>query len=609
MVRFDCEEEPTSRPVATAEISMNHFPTRQAQLSRFVFSGMLFSLCMLPGWAEEVRQNEAVSNSGSSGGLIRSKRPDRGSYRPPVLSARPTAPDVETERETPRRRDRFAAKRTMGSAAGLQPDGKRDSGTLSQLPEPVVLDELSVAATAEPIELRAGSTEQAKAHARIALASHEQPVATTFRQSPDQVQPIVSHDTAQCSCESCQQGSVVSPAYVEPSLLPPAETVWEGTSLACDAAPCGTTGCDSIGCNECGRFGLLSKRWFGSIELLLMFRKGDLLPPLATTGDVADESAAGELGQDRTVIIAGQHNVFDDLNAGGRLTIGSWLDGFKDRSIVGRGWFSGEATYGFVANQDSHPVLTRPFFNVSDGQTAAQGTQVIAFPDRASGELRIAAESNVSGADVSMRQLWYKRYGATVDLLYGYQYMRMDESLAIASRSTSINDDFAPVGAVIAVRDAFDVQNDFHGGQFGVASHYREGPWSFSSLVKIGFGSVRREATLSGSTSTSIDGNNASNDNGLLVRSTNSGTHSSDTFGWVPELDFTLGWQQFPAFDVTVGYHFVAMTDALQVSGAIDPELAVNLSDSPVNSQNPAFQFEHDTFYVHGIHFGLSYIY
>ena len=162
---------------------------------------------------------------------------------------------------------------------------------------------------------------------------------------------------------------------------------------------------------------------------------------------------------------------------------------------------------------------------------------------------------------------------------------------------------------MIAISDQFDVQNDFHGGQFGVATHYREGCWTFSSLAKVGFGSVRRRVSLTGNTLTSIDGNNATDTNGLLVRSTNSGTRTDDTFGWVPELDFTLGYQRFPSFDVTFGYHIIAMTDALQVSGVIDPDLATNLADPPVGAQRPSPQLRDGTFYVQGLHFGISYIY
>ena len=194
-------------------------------------------------------------------------------------------------------------------------------------------------------------------------------------------------------------------------------------------------------------------------------------------------------------------------------------------------------------------------------------------------------------------------------MLYGYQYLGLDENLAIGSTSTSLDEDFAPLGSVINVFDSFDIENEFHAAQWGVASAYREGCWSFRSLMKIAFGSLRRSGNLFGQTTTSVDAATAVDPNGLLVRGTNQGQRSDSTFAFSPELDITLGWQRYPCFDLTFGYHFVALTDALQVSGAIDQELAVNLADPPLENQRPSAAFRYDTYYVQGIHFGLQYIY
>lgn len=541
-----------------------------------------FRSCFVPICTIALSINSLVSinslavGADVAGQRMRSKRPDRGTYQPPVLDVsklRPVTIDaIEPD----------GGQRTeigLVDAPLIDPRRQVDAPSQpEQLPPPVVRSEPSNPSDA----------------AAVKQASYN---GAADRVAVDQAH---QHSVATCSCESCSAGVVNGPMHFQQPVF----------DQSCDASPyfsgdggsmcCDGSGCDSIGCGNCGRISPLGKRLFGSIELMLMFRKGDLLPPLASDGALDEPGVS---------TFAGGETVFKDMTAGGRLTIGSWLDNYKDRSLVGRGWFAGEKDYGFSANQDSHPVLTRPFFNVTDGVTPAQDTQVIATPGRANGELHISGSSNVYGADISVRQLWHKQHGATVDLLYGYQYMRVEESLAIASRSTSLNDDFAPVGSVIAVRDSFDVQNDFNGGQIGIASHYREGCWSFSSLAKMGFGSIRRKAALQGNTLTSIDGNNASSPDGLLVRSTNSGSTSDNTFAWAPELDLTLGWQRFPSFDVTFGYHLMAVTDALQVAGTIDPELASNLANPPTGAQRPSRTFNYETFYVHGIHFGLAYIY
>ena len=518
--------------------------------------------------------------------LIRSKVPDRGTYQSPVL------------REGKNRQLRV-------TEAPVDPNdqetGNLVDAPLMSPPKKSDADEGDARAERMPPPILLSQPQETSPHDTVRTVSYEH--GTPHHNDA----PAESIQT--CSCESCRTTAVFTPMTVVGSPL---------FDSSCDSLPhdvhggtgfCTAPGCDSIGCTGCGRMNLSLKRWFGSAELLLMFRSGDQLPPLVTTGPATDPDTTGQLDQPDTVVLAGGKTVLKDITAGGRLTIGAWLDSCKDRSLVARGWFAGEKSYGFAGSQDTHNVLARPFFNVTDGEVPADDTQLIVFPDRAGGTVSVNADSNVYGADLSIRQLAYKNMGATIDLLYGYQYMGMDESMLIGTRSTSLDDDFAPVGSVLAVADSFDIRNDFHGAQLGIASHVRQGCWSFSSLTKIGFGGIRRKSVLRGVTNTSIDGNNATDPNGLLVRSTNSGTNNDDTFGWVPELDLTIGWQRFPSFDVTCGYHLVVMTDALQLSGAIDPQLASNLAQNPVGQQRPSPVFRHGTFYVQGIHFGINYIY
>ena len=341
---------------------------------------------------------------------------------------------------------------------------------------------------------------------------------------------------------------------------------------------------------------------------MMMWRKGDRLPPLITTGPTtADPDDAGELGQDGTQILVGDERVFRDLTAGGRFALGYWLDARQCQGLVGRFWFAGQETTGFNANQDQIPVLARPFLDVSDGQVPAQNTLLIAFPTEpqpTEGAIHLRGKSDVYGADLSIRQFIHGGLGVTLDLIYGYQFMRLRESLSISSTTEETD------GTAISVDDSFKTTSDFHGGQVGLATRYRERCWSFNAMLKFGFGSLRRTADRNGSTTTR-SGSDTFTDpiNGLLVRSTNAGKHTDNTFAWIPEFDASLGYQISRHFDATVGYHIIAMTDSLQVSGAIDPDLAVNFATPPLGQQRPTPALRYDTFYVQGIHFGLQCIY
>lgn len=370
-------------------------------------------------------------------------------------------------------------------------------------------------------------------------------------------------------------------------------------SMGCDGAWCNGTGCDGNGCGS-PSLGLNRDRWFGGIEYLMMWRRGDRLPPLVTTG---------ALNLATTDVLLGDDRIMDRMGSGARITIGTWLDNCDCLGLVGRGWYGGRTDFRYSQDQTQSPTIVRPFLNVSDNQVPAQDVQIIAQNGRATGAVFVSADSEAFGADLAIRQYLHGGLGATIDMLYGYQFMRLNESLGIASTSTSLDEDFAPVGSIFSLADQFNVSNEFHGGQIGLAANYRERCWSFNGLAKVGFGSLRRQADRSGITVTTVDDETAVNNNGLLVRSTNAGTVTDHTFGWIPELDLSLGWQRYAGWDLTFGYHLIVMTDALQASGAIDPDLAVNTSDPPTGAQRPTSSLQYRTFYLQGIHFGIQHVY
>lgn len=535
----------------------------------------------------------------SGQGLIRTKKPDRGVYTPPTIgvdhlqkvkiaSVEPydsSAGNDQEPSESLSADDGSLVPATLTAAAPgnieeaqFEPyEERRRPG----LPEPIRME------SDQPTsELKTVAYQQVEAELRPFTEGHA-------RSSSREVVHDRHHDqhgvVQSCSCESCSHP-------VDSSLVSHGNSYDVAYDIGCDSGGCGgfDSACDSMGCDGCGAC-RRGADWFGSVEVLLMFRAGDRLPALVTSGPGTDATTDGRLDQLDTNVLYGQEKILEEMTTGGRLTIGRWLDGYKDRSLVGRVWLGGEESDGGSFSQSS---LARPFVGFDVNPEGAPNVLQVAFPGESIGQINVSADTNVYGADLSIRQLWYKRFGGTVDLLYGYQYVGLDESLSITSRSTSQTtiDPFRPFGSMISTRDSFEIENDFHGGQVGIATNYREGCWSFSSLAKIGFGAIERKATLTGAEGTT---------EGLLVQPRNAGTHRDRTFGWSPELDFTFGWQKYPAFDVTFGYNLVVLTDALQLSGVTDLGVNVN-ADGPAR---PTSQFRYDTFYVHGLHFGLSYIY
>lgn len=425
----------------------------------------------------------------------------------------------------------------------------------------------------------------------VELESPEQPAPQDQITEVIEMEPLSSlHDATCDGCDGCGQNDI-----------------WSCDSMCCDGlnCNCGKAWHSSI----TDHFG--PGRWFATAELMMMWRKGDRLPPLVTTGPDSDSSTAGQLGEPGTEILFGEERTLNDLRAGGRFTIGAWLDDRECQALVGRYWFAGRESTYFETDQNETPVITRPFFNVTP-PSSAQDTLLIAFPAlRENGRISVSGTSDVMGADISIHQFLYGKFGGTIDLVYGYQYMRLDEDLSISSTLTNLETGgTVPVGTIIDLNDSFEAINEFHGAQVGFASHYRERCWSFNSLIKFGFGSLNRIAKRSGRTSTTVGSDTNVTNQGLLVNSNNSGRTSDRTFGWIPELDVSIGYRITPKLDATFGYHLVAMTDAVRVSGTIDPDLAVNSSTVTPNAPaRPTPDMSFETFYIQGIHFGLQYGY
>ena len=555
---------------------------------------------------------------------VRSKKPDRAVYQPRVITPVQSEPEqfgvpnetVSSDREFAFR-DFKRVKTLPRSSANSSASGPISSDSSAQLVE-TRLDDQAIKAGIPPLsKLQPLPLDDLDSALPISVRNQhnsaiQQVGNTEIKLIPPKPVEIESPDL------SAEQHQAAEPIAMEPL-----NSLHDATCDGCDGCgnhdlwSCDSMCCDGLDCH-CGNawhsvitdhFG--SDRWFATAELMMMWRKGDRLPPLVTTGPDSDSNTAGQLGEPGTEILFGEERTLTDLRAGGRFTIGAWLDDRECQALVGRFWFSGRESTHFQTDVNETPVIARPFLNVTP-PSSTEDTLLIAFPGlRENGRISVNGTSDVMGADISVHQFMYGKFGGTIDLVYGYQYMRLDEDLSISSTLTNLDSGGAvPVGTIIDVHDSFNAISEFHGAQVGFASRYSERCWSFNSLIKFGFGSLNRIAKRSGMTSTTVGIDTDITNDGLLVNSNNSGTTSDRTFGWIPELDLSLGYRITPRLDATFGYHLVAMTDAVRVSGTIDPELAVNSSSiTPNDPARPTPNMQYETFYIQGIHFGLQYGY
>ena len=159
--------------------------------------------------------------------------------------------------------------------------------------------------------------------------------------------------------------------------VPEAMGLWD-EPVSCDSANggcssvgCDASGCDASGCGACTSW--CSPCWYGQVDALIWWTKGNKVPPLVTTSpDGTVQANAGVLGQPGTQVLHGGNGVDGNYRVGVRLQVGRWLDACQMTGVEAT-WFSvgdGANTGNFYAQSVGtplSPILARPFFNVLAG--------------------------------------------------------------------------------------------------------------------------------------------------------------------------------------------------------------------------------------------------
>jgi hypothetical protein len=340
-------------------------------------------------------------------------------------------------------------------------------------------------------------------------------------------------------------------------------------------------------------------------------RSASNMPVLVTTSPVGtDPTIAGQLGLNTTSILFGGGNVNDTPEGGGRLTLNTWLDDCRYYGLTFRGWDAGTGDTDFFASQSTHPIVARPFLDFTNGLPATQNAQLIAYPGDTAGNIRINAESEVAGGDLMLRRLLWTGPRSRWDMLYGYQFAQLNESLDIQSNSTVIDSGSLLFNTQIGVNDFFRTRNQFQGFSVGIQGAKRWGCWYFDGMFKLGLGNMERTITIAGQTRvTDSNGTTTVDNEGLLARFSNDGHYVSDTFVIVPEFGLNVGYALTNNLDITLGYTAMSLPKVAQAASQIDPQLGSNLSDPLVGEMRPNFVLTETNYWLSGFSYGLQYRY
>jgi hypothetical protein len=365
------------------------------------------------------------------------------------------------------------------------------------------------------------------------------------------------------------------------------------------------------GNGACGPHGCV---WFRG-EYLLWWTKNGPVPPLVTTSPAGTPSgSAGVLGLPTTTVLVGNSNLDFDERSGARFTAGFWFDDCQKHGFEASYFFLGRRDDNFTLTSGGVPILTRPFVNALTG---TEVSEITAFPGLASGNLQVLTSSRLQGAEANyLCNLCCNcccDRGYRVDLLAGFRYLELDESIAIAeSVRVSPSSPVLP-GDEVHVFDKFSTHNDFYGGQLGIRGEWWWDRFFVNACAKVAIGDTHEVVVREGSTTIITPaGGTEVFPSGLLVLATNRGRVSRDEFGVVPEATLNVGYQLTPNLRAFAGYTFLYWSHVARPGDQIDRTLNVNLIPTsttfgtPGGPARPSPEIKSTDFWAQGINVGLE---
>jgi hypothetical protein len=419
-----------------------------------------------------------------------------------------------------------------------------------------------------------------------------------------------------------------TPNYGPAASAPPYGSGWVPYNAYQGNPGYGMSGCSS-GCCQTGCGGPSWLNWgvpansynehiWTSLDLLFVSVPGIHTPlPLALHGTVPYTGAA----LPPTTVAIGNNDLINDLRLGGRLGAGLWLDPCHVNGFDASLMFVGPATRDIsVSTNAAFPTLLRPYIVVN---TPLPGTPAIPptppgqpnFADivgqsGTAGTVAVHTYSFLVGGDADYRRQIFSNCGTTANLLLGFRYLHLDESLTITESGVGAA---GAAPAVFALSDRFATTNNFYGGQIGLAIEKVWGPWSLESDVKIALGSTSQTVNISGANN--FAANAAA---GLFAQDSNSGIYNHSNVSVIPELGLKLGYQMTPRWRLTMGFTFLYWSNVLQPGNQIDPivdETKVPKPGAPPQvfaplpsaNAHPIIPFTRSDYYVYGMTVGLTY--
>ncbi len=187
----------------------------------------------------------------------------------------------------------------------------------------------------------------------------------------------------------------------------------------------------------------------------------------------------------------------------------------------------------------------------------------------------------MQGLDLNLLQNVYNTNGMKFDMLGGFRWVNVQESLSFVTDSP----DLPPVGPdIFHTFDKFTTNNNFYGAQFGARASYDNARLFMNATGKLALGGSVENVNVNGGTFTNAFGPFNSAPGGYLTQVSNIGNQSKTQFAVIPEVDLNFGIRLSPWASFVVGYSFLYVSSVARPGDQIDR--VINPNTSPAIGSN-----------------------
>lgn len=367
-------------------------------------------------------------------------------------------------------------------------------------------------------------------------------------------------------------------------------------------------------------------RFYGGVEYLFWWVKGaPLSAPLVSTGPDTNEEGF-LVNSDSTVLYGapfaparGGNNTQNFPGfSGGRLTLGYQLDEDQRLALEGSFFMLQSRSAGFAAQGTSTTLdmtgIRIPVFNTvpySPGSdtdlTVSENGLPVSIAGILAGKVTIANSLKLWGSDATAVFNVFRASQWELNGLAGFRYLNLSEDFDLSDSLVGLSGPF--VGQSGTVSDHFGTTNQFYGAVVGLRGRASWGPVSLSLTGRLALGTSHEVLNISGAFR-AVNFSASAGAQGIFAQPSNSGSHVSNVFAVVPEVDVKLGYDLTPSVRLTVGYDVLYYSSVVRPGGQINRNLpkgqVFQQGGTSVSSTSPSPLFNKTGFFAHGLSGGVA---